>query len=145
MGQVHAGGLPVLKGQISANGILPILLLESGLPSDSSAWPALARSLDLAPGETHTLRWVHCARPTVEEGVEQCKRLLDTGWPIHFQKIKHLAAEIPEIETGDPDWNAALAFGYKVALQSSVGPTKQFLSPSFLIPRHPTRGFTPAC
>jgi hypothetical protein len=142
MGQVHAGGIPILKGQTSTPGIIPVIVLENGIPSDSSAWAALARSLDLAPGETQTVRWAHNASPVLLDGIEHCKQLIESGWPIHFQKIKHLSTEVPEIETGDPDWNAALAFGYKVALQSYVGPTKHLPYPSFIFARNPNRGYS---
>jgi hypothetical protein len=139
----HAAGIHFLKGCTGTPGLHPALLLDGGLPPEASAWPALTRSLELAPGETATLRWAHCARPGWEAGLAAAQGWLASGWPIHFQRLKHLAADVPVIETGDPDWDATLAFSYKVALQSYVGPTQHLPYPSFVFARTPNKGYSP--
>lgn len=141
MAATHAGATQLLTGQ--TGNLNPVVLLENGLPADNIAWPSLKRALDLAPGETQTVRWVQAAKPTFETSLARGKEILESGWPIHFQKIKHLAADLPEIETGDRAWDTALAFGYKVALQSYVGPTQHLPYPSFIFARNINRGYSP--
>ncbi|HLF03115.1 MAG TPA: hypothetical protein VI547_14125, partial [Anaerolineales bacterium] len=140
MAPTQTGPLHYLKGR--TGNLAPIVLLENGLPTDYGTWPAVVLPLSLAPGESHTARWAHSARPMPEAGLDTCKGLLESGWPIHFQRIKHLAADIPEIETGDPAWDAAFAFAYKVALQSYVGPTSHLPYPSFIFARNPNKGYS---
>ena len=140
MAPTHTGPHHYLKGH--TGNLSPIVLLENGLPTDNSPWPAVVRPLSLAPGESQTVRWVHAARSSADEGLDLCRGLLDHGWPIHFQKMKAITADIPEIETGDPNWDAALAFAYKVALQSYVGPTPHLPYPSFIFARNPNKGFS---
>lgn len=140
MSVTRTGALHHLKG--NTGNLSPVVVLEGGLPADQSIWPATVRQLELAPGETQNVRWVHCARPLPEVAVVRCKELLDTGWPIFFKKLKALAADVPEIETGDPAWDAAFAFAYKVGLQSYVGPTAALPYPSFIFARNPNRGYS---
>jgi hypothetical protein len=140
MSLAHLGPVHVLKGQ--TGNLHPIVMLEGGLPADQSMWPCAMRQLELAPGETQTVRWAHCARPLAEDSLTRCKEVLNTGWPISFKKIKTLAADVPEIETGDPEWDAAFAFAYKVGLQSYVGPTSALPYPSFIFARNPNRGYS---
>ncbi len=129
--------------QAQTGNLSPVVVLEQGSVADASAWPALARSLNLASGESQTVRWVQAARPTVQAGLDLCHELLARGWAADFQKIKALAADVPEIETGDPDWDAAFAFAYKVALQSYVGPTAHLPYPSFIFTRNINKGYSP--
>lgn len=149
MGAAQTGPFHYLRGQ-TAN-LWPVVLLENGLPTDYSPWPAVIRPLSLAPGESQTIRWAHAAPPPSDlqngggeggGGLDACKELLDHGWPIHFQRIKALTADLPEIETGDPLWDAAFAFAYKVALQSYVGPTPHLPYPSFIFTRSPNKGYS---
>jgi hypothetical protein len=141
MAATHDGATQLIKGQ--TGNLSPAVLLENGLPAENIAWPSLVRALDLAPGETQTVRWAQSAAPVLDKSLIRCKEILESGWPIHFQKIKQLAADVPEIYTGDPAWDAALAFGYKVALQSYVGPTAHLPYPSFIFARNINRGYSP--
>ncbi|MBM4423837.1 MAG: hypothetical protein FJ030_10645 [Chloroflexi bacterium] len=147
MAPTQRGPLYTLEGQ--TGNLASIILLETGIPSEHSSWPAIVRPLSLVPGESQTVRWVHAAPPFTPPasrggmgGVEHCKAILETGWPIHFQKIKALNADVPEIETGDRQWDAAFAFAYKVALQSYVGPTAHLPYPSFIFARNPNKGYS---
>ncbi|MBI3242168.1 MAG: hypothetical protein HYZ49_07735 [Chloroflexi bacterium] len=143
MGHAKLGPLHFLQGQ--TGGLTPVILLEGGLPLDSGA--ALARSLDLVPGETQTVRWAQTAPPRETggggRGLELCRALLERNWVDDFARIDSLNDDIPDIHTGDREWDAALAFGYKVALQSYVGPTSHLPYPSFIFARNINKGYSP--
>lgn len=141
MGHARIGPLNFLQGQTGTPNVAPVVLLEGGLPVDSGA--VLARSLDLAPGETQTVRWAQAACQTPEAGIEMGRALLERSWADDFAQIDSLAADIPDIQTGDPEWDAALAFAYKVALQSYVGPTTHLPYPSFIFARNINKGYSP--
>lgn len=139
MSAAQLGRLHYLKGQ--TGNLAPVVVLEEGLPEDSGA--VLARTLDFAPGETQTVRWAQAARPAADDGLSLCRFLLERDWSNDFARIHALAEDIPDIETGNPDWDAAFAFAYKVALQSYVGPTPSLPYPSFVFARNTNKGYSP--
>ncbi len=66
--------------------------------------------------------------------------MLKEEWDGEFARIELLNAGLLDIETGDSDWDAALAFAQTVALRSYVGPTAHLPHPSFVFSRHADRG-----
>ena len=50
------------------------------------------------------------------------------------------AAQTVDVQTGDPDWDAALAFSQKTAFSLFFGPSQSLPSPSFVISRQPDQG-----
>ena len=139
-------------------------------PSTASAAPTdtpthlhtatLSRPLDLAPGASITVRWVQTAELTPTEpppppargpapgidhrtaGLNRVRELLPREWDGEFARLELLNAALLDIETGDPAWDAALAFAQIVALRSYVGPTPHLPHPSFVFTRHPDRGYS---
>ena len=121
---------------------------------------ALARPLTLAPGETAVLRWVQTAELTPtqpppaparggplpidhrEAGLGRIRELLQREWDGEFARVELLNAGLIDIETGDRDWDAALALAQSTALRCYVGggPAAQLPQPSFVFTRHPDRG-----
>ncbi|MEK7324376.1 MAG: hypothetical protein AAB217_03855, partial [Chloroflexota bacterium] len=85
MGHARIGPLNFLQGQTGTPSVAPVVLLEGGLPVDSGAM--LARSLDLAPGETQTVRWAQAACQTPEAGIEMGRALLERSWADDFARI----------------------------------------------------------
>src|SRR5260221_10314840 len=151
------GRAGLLEGQ---TGDLDILVLLEG-PADRAPapYPTLARPLYLEPGETQTVRWVQAASPIPtapppaptrgdpppinhrEAGIERMRQmLLKEEWEGELARIELLNAGLLDIETGDRDWDAALAFAQTVALRSYVGPTAHLPHPSFVFSRHADRG-----
>ncbi len=123
--------------------LAPLLLTGGPDPSDLQLWPSLLRTLDLAPGQAGYFHWVQAARGSVDESLAVARAVLGRRpWDGEFSRIELLNAGIPEIETGDRDWDAAFAFAYKVALQSYVGPTEHLPHPSFIFTRLPDRGYS---
>jgi len=120
----------------------PTVLIRDGITEDVGSWTALSQSFELAPNETRLIKWAQAARPSPETSLDVCKGLIEQDWSEEFKKIESLAADVPEIETGDPDWDAAFAFAYKVALQSYVGPTQHLPYPSFIFTRTPNKGYS---
>jgi len=151
------GRAGLLEGQ---TGNLDVLVLLEGPAERAPApYPTLARAVHLEPGETATVRWVQAASlipttpppapargepPPIDhraEGIERMRQLLlKEEWEGEFARIELLNAGLLDIETGDRDWDAALAFAQTVALRSYVGPTAHLPYPSFVFSRHADRG-----
>ena len=147
----------ILEGQTGNLDV--IVLLEGPAEMTPAPYPTLARRVYVEPGETASVRWVQAASlfpaapppspargepPPIdhrEVGLERIRQLLlKEEWEGEFAKIELVNAGLLDIETGDPDWDAALAFAQTVALRSYVGPTAHLPHPSFVFSRHADRG-----
>ena len=153
------GRAGLLEGQTGNLDVL--VLLEGPAPARAAPYPTIGRPLYLEPGETLPVRWVQAASlmPTVpppapargepppvnhrEAGIERIRQLLlQEEWEGEFARIELLNAGLLDIETGERDWDAALAFAQTVALRGYVGPTDQLPHPSFVFSRHADRGYS---
>jgi hypothetical protein len=129
-----------LEGQ---TGNLLILALGDALVEHEPApHPTLACVCELAPGETTDVRWASAARPNLEEAYQLIQAAFAREWEGEFARIELLNAGLLEIETGQPDWDAAFMLAQTVALRSYVGPTDHLPYPSFIFTRHPDRGYS---
>jgi hypothetical protein len=143
MGPTEVDGAQLLAGR--SGGLCPVLLTGGPDPADLRLWPSLVRSLDLEPGQTGLLHWVQCAEPTLEQSLARARALFARRpWEGDFSRIELVNAGIPQIESGDPDWDAAFAFAYKVSLACYLGPTQHLPHPSFVFLRVPDRGYSRA-
>ncbi|GAB4161793.1 MAG: hypothetical protein Fur0021_35350 [Candidatus Promineifilaceae bacterium] len=106
----------------------------------SAAAAGLAPTLLSDPaGERHVL----CSLPQTDAARAHAAAVLARNWADDVAHLHRLNAATPHITTGDPDWDAAFAFAYKVSLQSYVGPTSHLPHPSFIFTRIPERGYSP--
>ncbi len=120
----------------------PVVLLENALADAEQ--PHLSTRLTVSPGERAVVRWVHAARPVLTESLALARYWLEKqDWDAHLARLREINATTPEIATGDAGRDAAIAFSYKVLLQSFVGPTGRLPYPSFVFARIPARGFSP--
>jgi hypothetical protein len=141
------------------SGNLDIVIAMEGdgeIAADTSPFPALTRTLELAPDTPVLIRWAQAARPTLtpiseappppegrgESCVELIRGIFEREWEGEFARIELTNAGLLDIETGDKDWDAALAFAQTVALRSFVGPTPHLPGPSFVFTRTPDKGFS---
>lgn len=131
---------PALTGQ--TGDLAPVVMLEGQPAADVGPWPTLARALELTPGEAQSVRWVHAARPEARDSLALAREILARDWAPEFARIFALNADLLEIETGDKDWDAALAFAQKVSLACYVGPTAHLPHASFIFTRIPDRGYS---
>ncbi|MBN1287633.1 MAG: hypothetical protein JXB47_19685 [Anaerolineae bacterium] len=132
-------GGPVL--QVDAVGNLsPVIALEGATESEGAA---VRRTITAPAGGQVSVHWVHAGTDNLPDAVEALnRRLFDTDWDEAFGAIEALAGNIPDVRTGDPDWDAAIAFAYKVALSCYVGPTGNLPHPSFIFTRIPAQGYS---
>lgn len=130
----------VLQGHTDA--IFPILTM-SGVPDISPGpYPALSGQMDLEPGEKRSLTWIHAAADSEKASWELVKQTAERPWDAEVAAIEIQNDRILSIETGDPDWDAALALAQKTAFGLLVGPTEKLGHPSFVLSRHPDQGYS---
>lgn len=151
MTEQEPGAISILKladGQVAlqmqnVGNLQPVIMMHA-VTGGSGASPKLAARVTIPPGEQMVLRWVHAARTTMSDSLALAHHwLYQENWTGHLKQLAAINASTPVIQTGDPAWDAAIAFSYKVLLGSFVGPTGALPHPSFVQARLPGRGFSP--
>ena len=140
MAEGRVNDVTVLEGH--TGNLHPVIFVEGGAQGDVGPYSALFRDLELAPGETRTVAWGHGGLIEAGPSMELARSVATRDWEGEIARLDLLNASLPEVYTGDPDWDAAFAFALKVALQSYVGPTDHLPYPSFIFTRLPDRGYS---
>lgn len=118
----------------------PVLLLEGA--SDTAMKARLSRPVTVEPGAPVRVRWAAAGLPERDASLGMAyKWLSDPGWDAQFQAIQARAEAAPQIETGHPDWDAALAWSQQMILRSFLGSTGQLPHPSFVSSRKTAQGY----
>jgi hypothetical protein len=129
-----------------SEGLAPVLLLDQQSESSPGPYPALYLMLDLLPGSVQSFTWSLAACTETSLSLEKAKSALNRPWDLEIARIDMQNKQnMVEIETGDPDWDAAFAFSQRAALGLFFGPSAALPSPSFVENRLPDQGFSPRC
>jgi hypothetical protein len=140
-------GNPALHLGVIGN-LNPILMMDYAKPvtvrPGEHVSPKLSAPLNIPAKGWTTLRWVHAGQPSLHDSLQDAyKWLYQTNWDDALSLIEKASASTPVIETGNADWDAAIAFSSQVVLRSFVGPTAHLPNPSYVSARIPSRGFSP--
>lgn len=136
-----ADGITALAlGQIGK--LQPVVLLENGAAAPESTGKVSVK-LSLPPRGQTMIRFVHAGLPDAAAALGLARKLLAENWNTALRKVAASLNDIPSIETGDDDLDAALAFSYHHLVQAFLKPTASLPYPSFVATRQPDRGFSP--
>jgi hypothetical protein len=131
----------VLAGQTS--GIAPVVFMTGGPKHGSGAYPSLMLDLELGPGSTRQLTFAQAALEGIPASFELARHTAARPWEAERARIEMLdAIHVLDIHTGDPDWDAALAFGQRAALGLFFPPSEHLQNASFVQARHVDHGFS---
>ena len=133
-------GVTVLAGR--AGNLNPVLFLAGGAVLEPSPIPALAVSVSLAPGARRVVPWVQAARPSLDDSFDLARAVAARPWDPELARLEIAEAAALEFETGNPDWDAVLAFSQHTALRSFFGPSRYLRHPSFVASRQPDLGYS---
>jgi hypothetical protein len=126
----------------------PALMMDQTAPQPNRRYgdpesPKLSTPISVPPRGTTVIRWVHAGRASLNESLATAFQWLQRqDWEAEIQRIEAANARTPHVETGNADWDAALAFSAQVTLRSFVGPTGHLPGASFVNTRIPARGFS---
>jgi hypothetical protein len=124
--------------------LAPVVFLTGGPQVGPGPYPALILDLALASGGSRTLTWVQAALADPQESFDLARHLAAQPWDAERTKIEMTnAAGTVEIQTGDPDWDAAFALSQKAAFGLFFGASAHLPHPSFVLARQPDHGFSP--
>jgi hypothetical protein len=121
----------------------PVLFATGGPVAGVGAYPALSLDLAMGPSEKRELTWVLAAWGDVRASFELARRTAARSWDAERARLELVnASQTIDIQTGDPDWDAALAFSQKTALGLLFNGGSQLPQPSFVSVRQPDNGYS---
>ena len=113
MGSLNYHGLEILSGQIGS--WHPVLFLSGSTQFSTGPYPTLSSELDLSPGYHGVLHWAAILGTSLKESMSDLERVNGLDWEGEISRIRITAQDQLEIETGDPEWNYAIAMSQKEA------------------------------
>lgn len=129
----------VLVGQTS--GLIPLLFLTGGPHPGPGPQPSLMLDLDLDPGDSRQLTWAQAATAEHQTSFESARLIAAQPWDAERTRIEMVnAGGAFEIHTGDPEWDAALAFSQNAAFSLFFPANENLPHPSFVQARGPDQG-----
>jgi hypothetical protein len=120
----------------------PVVVMAGANAVGRGSIPSLKIPLEADPGRPQTIRWAFACRPSAEAGLILARSLLEREWEGEIARIELAGESLLDIETGQKDWDAVLAFSQTAAIQSLVGPTAHLSHPSPVAGRNPERGYS---
>ena len=129
----------ILAGQ--TENLSPVLFLTGGPSHAAAPHPSLNLKLELGPGGKRKISWAQAALSEKEDSFELARKTITRPWDAERARIELTnASQIIDIETGDPDWDAALALSQQAAFRLFFGKSDHLPHPSFVSARQPDHG-----
>lgn len=129
----------VLAGQ--SKGLAPVIILLGGSQPGFGPYPSVQLELELEPGVIRYMRWAQAALNDVQTSFELARHVTAYPWEAERTRIELLnASQLVDIHTGDPEWDATLAFSQRAAFSLFFGARDQLPESSFVQLRQPDCG-----
>lgn len=131
----------VLAGQ--TGGLFPVVFMTGGPKPGPGPHPSLMLDLELGPGMTRQLTFAQAAKDALKDSFELARHTAARPWEAERARIELLdASQTVEIHTGDPAWDAALAFSQQAALGLLVDGHQHLREKTFVLARQPDHGYS---
>lgn len=125
----------------TTGGLAPLLYMTGGPIAIAAPHPALTVELDLAPGATRRITWALAALAASGPSFELARKTTARNWEAEKARIQMTAeSQTIDIETGNPDWDAAFALTQTAALRSFFPASEKLPHASFVHARGPDHG-----
>ena len=99
--------------------------------------------VELGPGATRTLTFAEAALDTIPAAFDLARKTAARSWQAELARIEMLdASQVLDIRTGDPEWDAALAFSQKAAHAVFFSGSEHLPNPSFVNARYIDHGYS---
>jgi len=142
LGESTFQGVSVLSGRTA--GLHPVIFLSGGARVEPAPYPTLGVHGRLLPGEVGAWIWAQAAEATTNQSFIQARERAQCNWDKERARVELENSGLVEIESGEPDWDAAFWLTQKEIIGNFVGPVK-FQPGSILIKRRGVDdGFSPS-
>lgn len=119
----------------------PVLMLEHAFPAETTK-ARLNRAATIPPGEAVTFRWVLGSHQRRDDSLILAHKWLSApDWSPYLDYVETLAAARPEVESGDPEVDRALAWSQHLVQRAFLAATGSLPHPSFVNSRKPNQGY----
>ncbi len=120
-----------------------VCFLTGGADPGAGPYPSLALDLTLEPGDTRCFNWALAALDDTEAAYQLAWKITSLPWEAQVARLELLnAGQIVEIQTGDPDWDAAFTLSQKLARGLFFPAGSHLPQPSFVLSRRPDQGYS---
>lgn len=131
----------VLIGQTS--GLVPLLFMTGGPLPGPGPQPSLMIDLELDPGISRQLTWSQAATSEHQTSFDTARLVAAQPWDAKRARIELVnARDTIDFQTGDTDWDAALALSQKAALGLFFPADNNLPQPSFVQARGTDNGYS---
>lgn len=130
-------------GQI--DGINPVLTLDGAsldVYDGHISSPKIGRQATLPPGESIRLPFAVAGLAAMRDSVSLAMNWVSRPWQAFFDQINREAAAIPQISTGNADWDRLIDLSYVQLVNAFMNPTAALPHPSFVANRASHRGWS---
>lgn len=127
----------------TTGGLAPLLYMTGGPAHLAAPYPGLTVELDLAPNAPRKISWALAALAASGPSYELARKTAARNFDAEKARIQMTAeSQTVEVETGDPDWDAAFALTQTAALRSFFPASEHLPHPSFILTRTPDHGYS---
>ena len=96
--------------------IIPVLFMSDAPTAISNPYPALSKTIKIRAGGTHSLTWVLVSDNSQEKSFEQARKLSAVNCQnLVAENVRQVDAHTIHIQTGDPNWDAAILLSQTIA------------------------------
>ncbi len=132
----------VLAGRTS--NLAPVIFLTGGPLPGAGPYPSLMIDLNLAAGASRQLTWVHAALGEPQASFNLARHTAARPWDAECTRLEFLhASQTIDIQTGDPDWDAAFALSQRLAFSLFYPASDDLPYPRAVQSRSPDKGYLP--
>ena len=136
-------GLPLaLTTVLPVGNLTPVVMFNKGGAGDEGLSPRMGFTIALAANATVTLRWVHVGLSSVQNAVALGAAWLKLDWKPYLEASLNASQALPQIETGDKDWDAVLSASHTRLMQSVLKAAAHYPNPTFIAGRNPNLGYS---
>lgn len=125
--------------------IAPIVLMERATATElagRAATPKIGTDILVTAGSSASVRFVHVGLPTLPRSLAEARAWLAQDWQGFLDSIDAANSAIPQVQTGNDDWDLVLASAYNRAVQAILRPTGNFPRETFVAARIPEYGYS---
>jgi hypothetical protein len=127
----------------STSELVPVLFLTGGPSPGPGPYPSLALDIELIPGATRQFTWAQAALGDIQASFELARHTAARPWDAEKARIEFVnRSQTVEIQTGDPEWDAALAFSQTAAFRLLMPGNQHLPHSSFVSAREPDNGYS---
>jgi len=130
----------VLQG--TTENLAPVLFITGGAEGVASPYPSLSHQLELEPGRFRRFTWVLASLEDDDESFRHARLAAAQNWDAAVTQILMLNQQTVDIRTGNPNWDAALAFSQKSAFNLLFSSSKHLPFHSLVSTRLPDQGYS---